>query len=110
MQKAQLRSALKIQSLFRGFSERKKHKERIEEKIKQNFVEMSEKVSYFRDLSIDEKFNSKSFHSGFSFQVNSSNKTHYKTNSMSTEPSRRSLRLLIIIILLILIIFYIASK
>lgn len=69
--------------------ERRRHKERVEEKIKQNFIEMSDRVSMMRDLTLSQSANEQSkmlANSSQSFLVTAStNKSHKKINSISTD-------------------------
>lgn len=96
MTKSEYNALVKIQSKVRGILERKRHKERLEEQIKIDYLRMNEKVNYIRDLTQlqslnDNSTNEKSIKTdtAFSFlKASSSFKTHKKTNSISTEMSR----------------------
>ena len=76
---------------MRGFLARKHYKERIDEKIKKNYIEMSEKVNFIKDLTLAQNTHDKSLHNRsetlFSFIGSNSTKTHKKMNSLSTDVS-----------------------
>jgi len=93
LHKNELKCISKIQAKMRGFLERKRHTERVEEQIKKHFIEMSDKVSMMRDLTLNQTMNDhnktsiNNSQTGVSFLGSSFTKTHKKINSLSTDYS-----------------------